>query len=134
MPSDPPKFDLDAYIANYRGKLHFSVTGHTQTLTNFLGRTRFDRLLLFGSSSSFLYSEALKLAITEAKQGQDVGRYEVATSKLHEISPEDRDGFPDLGWVDRMTKKVKADTDRLELELKGYKNNLIKESIRVCHS
>ena len=30
-----------------------------------------------------------------------------------------------------MGKQSKAETDRLELELKGYKNNLIKESIRV---
>ncbi len=36
-----------------------------------------------------------------------------------------------MGWIDRMTKQTKAETDRLELELKGYKNNLIKESIRV---
>lgn len=33
--------------------------------------------------------------------------------------------------MDRMTKQTKGETDRLELELKGYKNNLIKESIRV---
>lgn len=30
-----------------------------------------------------------------------------------------------------MQKMVKAETDRLEHELRGYKNNLIKESIRV---
>ena len=102
-------------------------------LNKYPGRTRLDRLLLIGGSSICLYSEALKLAIAEAKTGQDVGRYEAATSKLHDIAPDDRDGVPDLDWVDKMTKKVKADTDRLESELKGYKNNLIKESIRVCY-
>jgi len=38
---------------------------------------------------------------------------------------------PDLNWVDTKQRQVKAETDRLEGELKGYKNNLIKESIRV---
>lgn len=50
---------------------------------------------------------------------------------LKEIAPEDEDGNPDIAWIDRTSKKVTIDTDRLEQELKGYKNNLIKESIRV---
>ncbi|MCJ1270290.1 hypothetical protein MMC22_010186 [Lobaria immixta] len=110
---DPPKLDLDAYIANYKGK------------------TRLDRLLLIGTSSTYLHLEALKAAIAEAKLGKDVGRYDVAVSTLQEIAPGDPDAIPDLGWVDKTTKQVKAETDRLELELKGYKNNLIKESIRM---
>ena len=97
----------------------------------FPGRTQFNRLLLIGSSSSYLYSEALKLAIKDAKAGNDVGRYERATAMLKEIAPEDEDGNPDIAWIDRTSKKVKIDSDRLEQELKGYKNNLIKESIRV---
>ena len=96
------------------------------------GKTRFDRLYLVGSTSSYLYLEALKGAIAEAKRGKDVGRYEIAVATLREIAPNDPDAMPDLGWIDKMNKQVKAETDRLELELKGYKNNLIKESIRVC--
>ena len=52
-------------------------------------------------------------------------------SALREIVPEDPRAILDIAWVDRTTKEVKLETDRLELELKGYKNNLIKESIRV---
>lgn len=102
-------------------------------LTASTGRTRFERLLLIGTSSSHLYLEALKAAIAEAKQGNDVQRYENAVSYLRDISPNDSDSTPDLDWVDRMKKQVKGATDKMELELKGYKNNLIKESIRVCH-
>lgn len=98
------------------------------------GRTRFDRLLLIGKSSSYLYHEALSAAIAEAKQGKDVGRYEHAVETLRQIVPDDPDAMPDLGWIDRTTKQVKVETDRLEQELKGYKNNLIKESIRVRDS
>jgi COP9 signalosome complex subunit 1 len=42
----------------------------------------------------------------------------------------------DPAWMERKDKQNKAETTRLEHELKGYKNNLIKESIRVsfhCH-
>ncbi|KAI4160632.1 MAG: hypothetical protein LQ342_005565 [Letrouitia transgressa] len=108
-----PKFDLDTYIANYKGK------------------TRFDRLYLIGTSSIPLASEALKSAIVEAKQGKDVGKYDAAVSALREISPDDPNAKPDLSWIERTSKQVKAETDRLETELKGYKNNLIKESIRM---
>ena len=37
----------------------------------------------------------------------------------------------DLAWMEKKEKQNKAETTRLEHELKGYKNNLIKESIRV---
>lgn len=74
----------------------------------------------------------MKGAIAEAKRGKDVSRHEAAVATLREIAPDDPDATPDLGWIDRMNKQVKAETERLELELKGYKNNLIKESIRVC--
>jgi COP9 signalosome complex subunit 1 len=73
----------------------------------------------------------LKLAIKEAKQGDDVERYTKAVKTLEEVAPEDALATPDLGWIDNKTKAVKVETDRLEAELKGYKNNLIKESIRV---
>ena len=102
-------------------------------LTALTGRTRFERLLLIGTSSSYLYLEALKAAIAEAKQGTDVQRYENAVSYLREIAPNDLDATPDLEWIGRTRKQVKGATDKMELELKGYKNNLIKESIRVCH-
>ena len=96
-----------------------------------VGRTRFDRLYLIGISSLYLCLEALKYAVAEAKLGKDVARYDIAVTALQAIAPEDPDAIPDLGWMDKMNKQVKTETDRLELELKGYKNNLIKESIRV---
>lgn len=103
-------------------------------MTYIAGRTRFDRLLLIGTSSSYLYLEALKAAIAEAKQGGDVNLYECAVSSLREIAPNDPDAILDVAWVGTTKAHVKRNTDTLELELKTYKNNLIKESIRVCDS
>ena len=48
-----------------------------------------------------------------------------------EVAPDDPDAVLDRMWMEKTRKKVKIETDRMELELKGYKNNLIKESIRV---
>ena len=96
-----------------------------------LGRTRFDRLFLIGISSAYLHLEALKAAIAEAKRGVDVARYEQAILALVEAEPDDPDATPDTAWIEGTRKAAKIETDKLELELKGYKNNLIKESIRV---
>ncbi|EPS31376.1 hypothetical protein PDE_06331 [Penicillium oxalicum 114-2] len=110
---DPPKFDLDSYIANYAG------------------RTRFDRLYLIGTSSTALSTEALKLAVAEAKSGKDVARYEKAVRALSEVSPTESEATLDAAWVQRVQRQVQAQSERLEQELRGYKNNLIKESIRM---
>lgn len=88
-------------------------------------------MLLIGSNSTHLYFEALKAAVAEAKQGVDVQRYEAAVTALQEVTPNDPDARPDIAWIEKTARQAKAQTDLLELELKGYKNNLIKESIRV---
>jgi hypothetical protein len=36
--------------------------------------------------------------------------------------------------MDRVVRENNLQTKRLEDELRGYKNNLIKESIRVCNT
>ncbi|KAI9367470.1 CSN complex subunit 1 [Aspergillus egyptiacus] len=110
---DPPKFELESYIANYAG------------------RTRFDRLYLIGTCSTYLAVEALRAAVAEAKSGKDVSRYERAVQALAEVAPNEPEAAVDREWVERSSKIIKAETDRLEHELRGYKNNLIKESIRM---
>jgi COP9 signalosome complex subunit 1 len=69
--------------------------------------------------------------VSEAKSGQDVDRYERAASLLKKLAPNEQDAALDTQWMENMRKSVRAETERLENELKGYKNNLIKESIRV---
>ncbi|OAX83217.1 hypothetical protein ACJ72_02417 [Emergomyces africanus] len=110
---EPPKFDLESYISNYTG------------------RTKFARLYLIGTCSTVLSVEALKMAVAEAKNGKDVNSYARAVEALARVAPQDPEAKLDTAWVDHTSKVVKAETDRLEHELKGYKNNLIKESIRM---
>lgn len=104
----------------------------TRDCWNGIGRTRLERLLLIGVCSSALGVEALKLAVREAKQGKDIKRYLEAQNHLETIGPDESEAQRDLSWMERTERQNQAESQRLEAELKGYKNNLIKESIRVC--
>ncbi|GAM82600.1 hypothetical protein ANO11243_005820 [Dothideomycetidae sp. 11243] len=110
---DLPKLDLESYISNYDGPL------------------RLMRLQLIARLCPSLCLEALRLAIPESKLSRDPEPHVSATSLLHEISPDDPLATPDVDWVEWRKKENKRETERLEQELKGYKNNLIKESIRM---
>ena len=48
------------------------------------------------------------------------------------IAPNEPEAVRDDAWISTVDRHNQAETARLEAELKGYKNNLIKESIRVC--
>ena len=65
------------------------------------------------------------------RKSNDVARYKSAASILQKIAPSDPDARVDDEWADRTSRKVQAETDKLEASLKSYKHNLIKESIRV---
>ncbi|KAI1110760.1 26S proteasome subunit RPN7-domain-containing protein [Nemania sp. NC0429] len=112
---DVPKMDLELYISNYKG------------------HTRVDRLLLIGQSSVPLCLEALKAAVLEAKKGKDVQRYRDAWECIRLAGPNEPEAQYDDAWAHATTKSNNTITHQLEAELKGYKNNLVKESIRIGH-
>lgn len=73
------------------------------------------------------------MAVIEAKKGSDVRNYQQAVALLKRVSSgRNLDNLLDPTWAAQQEKKNNGETARLENELKGYKNNLIKESIRVC--
>jgi COP9 signalosome complex subunit 1 len=108
-----PKLDLESYISNYKGRL------------------RIDRLLAIGRSNSHLAPDALRLAINEVKRSSNAEEYAKLANQLQEIAPTDPLAAIDTNWVSATTRRSMMETERLEAELKQYKNNLIKESIRV---
>ncbi|KAF1842260.1 PCI-domain-containing protein [Cucurbitaria berberidis CBS 394.84] len=110
---DPPKFDLESYIANYAGF------------------TRIDRLSHIGSHSPYLAVDAYRLAIAEAKKGKNVNVYTSLVENFSSIAPQDPAALTDTTWAEKKTRETQQEQDRLEHELKSYKNNLIKESIRM---
>jgi len=96
-----------------------------------IGLTRLNRLQCIGGSSPHIGLDALRLAINEAKQSRNIEKYTDLIAITKSVAPSDPLAVEDQEWIDSKTRQVKAETDRLEHELKGYKNNLIKESIRV---
>jgi hypothetical protein len=115
--NDAPKFELASYISNYKG------------------RTILTRLYLIASCCPPLREEATKLLVAEAKKGSDTTIYQDAVSLLNKFNPPgDGSTGLDMAWLEKREKQNAAETARLESELKGYKNNLIKESIRVSPS
>ncbi|CAD6499344.1 BgTH12-03464 [Blumeria graminis f. sp. triticale] len=108
-----PRFDIDSYVSNYQG------------------RTRFERLFHIGTNSTILRVEALKAAIHEAKNGKDIKRYLDACIELEKVGPNEPEAMKDEMWIERVKSTNQIETQSLEAELKQYKNNLIKESIRM---
>lgn len=108
-----------------------SYPSYPSRLTLLPGRTRLERLIFIGIWSSFLGVDALKAAVVEAKKGRDVRRYIEAQGHLLNVGPGEKEALKDQEWIEKMERENSAETQRLEAELKGYKNNLIKESIRV---
>ncbi|KAK3805875.1 MAG: 26S proteasome subunit RPN7-domain-containing protein [Benniella sp.] len=120
----PNNLDLDAYIANYKG------------------HTKINRLEFIADRCPALQIEALRLAITELKNTQtlNIPRYANLVKKLNDAV---KFGVPgsanvssdllniDKAWADRQLQKAKQQTEMLEAELKNYKRNSIKESIRM---
>ncbi|GAB7354433.1 hypothetical protein MBLNU459_g4922t1 [Dothideomycetes sp. NU459] len=111
--TEAPKFDLESYAANY---------DH---------HTRIARLRHIAQLCPPLALEALHVAIPAAKHAKDTQLYLSLVTLLHGIQPSDGLALPDLDWVDKTNRMNEQETERLEQELRGYKNNLIKESIRM---
>jgi COP9 signalosome complex subunit 1 len=97
----------------------------------FPGYTRIDRLHHIGSHSPYLALDAYRLAITEAKKGKNVNLYLQLVEELSGIAPQDPAALTDTTWAEKKAQETHREQSRLEHELKSYKNNLIKESIRV---
>ncbi|TPX58692.1 hypothetical protein PhCBS80983_g02941 [Powellomyces hirtus] len=113
-----PSLDLESYIANY--------TGHTKV----------DRLLLIADRCPPLSIDAYKLALAELRTTLDFNRYAAVHSKLNTalVNAGQSPTPLDNNWVEKAKREYKDKTDRLERELKDYKVNLIKESIRMGHN
>lgn len=99
-------------------------------ISNYHGRTKVQRLLhiaeAFPAQEHTAY--CLLLSILQ-EESLDVATYELVVAKL---KPQIEVDIPqhDL-WIREASKKASATGEKLEQELKAYKNNLIKESIRM---
>ncbi|XP_003746672.1 COP9 signalosome complex subunit 1 [Galendromus occidentalis] len=119
-----PTFDLEIYAAQY------------------VGYAKLNRLLFIADRCPPMRIEALRLAMDHVKGTLNVNKYQVIFKKLCEALQDARSqGFPDSAdvqdlpqidtqWVDSRLKQVAVKTEKLDNDLKNYKANSIKESIR----
>lgn len=78
-----------------------------------------------------LATEAFRLAILSVKVTLHVNLYMEIATLFAKHAPSDPLASIDTAWAESTTQRAKRETDRMEHELKTYKNNLIKESIRM---
>lgn len=104
------------------------------------GRTRISRLLHIARNSPSLRIPASSHAISLLKSStSDPNSYQSAftlrnTDAEGNLIRADQRAEPDPEWTRETIARVKSEGEKLELELRNYQNNLIKESIRVCFS
>ncbi|KAG5651159.1 hypothetical protein H0H81_009651 [Sphagnurus paluster] len=122
---DAHPFDLEGYISNYSG------------------RTAIDRLIHITQTCPTIAPEAFQLAVQHVHQSRDPGLYQqlltayeqtAANADLPAPLPNAMELAPlDTVWADETMTKNQAEKVKLEVELKTYSNNMIKESIRMAH-
>ncbi|KAH8827133.1 26S proteasome subunit RPN7-domain-containing protein [Flagelloscypha sp. PMI_526] len=120
---DAHPFDLDSYISNYEG------------------RTAIDRLIHIISICPTLAPQAFQLALGLIQQSRDPAIYQQLLQTYDQLTTAGElklppsTSFPALQstWIDETVQKNQQERSKLEVELKQYSNNLIKESVRMAH-
>ncbi|KAM4844629.1 COP9 signalosome complex subunit 1 isoform 2-T2 [Thomomys bottae] len=122
-----PTLDLEQYAASYSGLM------------------RIERLQFIADHCPPLRVEALKMALSFVQRTFNVDMYEEIHRKLSEATRELQnapDAVPESGvepppldtaWVEATRKKALLKLEKLDTDLKNYKGNSIKESIRRGH-
>jgi len=109
---DDDPFELDAYIAPYSD------------------RRRIERLLFVARNCASLRQQAYSAALETIKSSSlDYKLYADVVAECKEVAAVSLS--PDQTWISSTKAKQESGWDKLEVELKNYQNNLIKESIRV---
>lgn len=121
-----PTLDLDAYAASYTGL------------------SKLYRLLYIADHCPSLRYESLKIAINYVLTTYNVNMYQQLYKKLADYAPQLPDvaaqttpaqDIPpfDTNWLENKNKKAALKLEKLDNDLKNYKSNSIKESIRRGH-
>ena len=99
-------------------------------IQNYSGRTQLLRLIHISQTVPTLEEEATRLILDHLKKETfDAELFRKMRGNLLRLRPDE----PVDSWDVEAEKKANAIKDKLEVELKAYKNNLIKESIRMGH-
>lgn len=98
------------------------------------GHTKISRACFIAERCPSLEIEAYKLALAETQLNtNDTRKYEHIANQLNAAlrARNEPEVTVDKEWIQNTQRQTKATTEKLEAELRNYKNNMIKESIRV---
>ncbi|CAE6420028.1 unnamed protein product [Rhizoctonia solani] len=113
---DQHPFDLDIYISSYKGQAAIK------------------RLRFIAANSTTLQADALRLAIEQVKAANvDVNLYHQLVTEYNALPSVHKQITPDQDWMTKVKAAKDAEGDRLQIELKTYTTNLIKESTRMAY-
>ena len=104
------------------------------------GRTSIERLIQIMMYCPSIAPEAFQLCVQHIHQSRDPSLYQNLLAAYEQLTNNTELSLPnmmdlaelDVKWADETMAKNQADRVKLEVELKTYTNNMIKESIRVC--
>lgn len=124
---DAHPFDLDGYISGYSGRAAIDRLNHIMNTAPSLSSraltTALSLLTLPNQRDTHLYQ--LLLTTYDHAVASDP-----SLPPLVDVIP---DQSPYLQWIEETNAKNNAERTKLEVELKTYTNNMIKESIRMAH-
>ncbi|KAK0528440.1 hypothetical protein OC834_004051 [Tilletia horrida] len=120
-PEDP--FDWEAYASNYQGRTKIQrlmyIAAHCPQLRKPTAEAAAELYKSLTADAS-AYQQAMLLRNTNPDAAQS-------------LLPADQRAPVDSSWIKQTQERARQKTERLELELRQYTNNLIKESIRMAH-
>lgn len=119
---------------------HFVVESTTLDLdyfsSNYTGLAKLKRLLFVAKHCPSLELDALRAAHDDVKQTYNTKLYMDIVTKLVEAcarAGESETVQTDISWIETTNKKAAVKLEHLDTDLKNYKSNSIKESIRRGH-
>ncbi|XP_001628909.2 COP9 signalosome complex subunit 1 [Nematostella vectensis] len=139
-PIEPMQVDLAPESDQQATEEEFIVEGATLDLdvyaSNYTGLTKLNRLLFVAKHCPSLEIDSLRIAIIFVKQTFNVQLYQDIIQKLIEACSRQSDmetPSVETTWVETTSKKAALKLEKLDTDLKNYKSNSIKESIRRGH-
>ncbi|KAF2858961.1 hypothetical protein K470DRAFT_259345 [Piedraia hortae CBS 480.64] len=120
-----PTFELESWAKNYQSEPNEQLLDTRPLLIL--------RLCRVALHCPQLRQQALKMALATALSGRDPQLYQRVTGLASELGCEDISQV-DTEWIAQTTSNNVREIGRKESELRGYKNNLIRESVRMGHA
>jgi COP9 signalosome complex subunit 1 len=96
----------------------------------YLGKSKARRLMHIGACCPALAPQAYQLAITALLRMRDPHAY-ISAVACYNALPGVMQVDQDQAWIDRVRAENQNQREKLEVELRTYQSNMIKESIRV---